>query len=131
LSRAEEKNVLDSKRRWGSSVNIVYDYRLDDWGSISERQTIFPLASVSNNIKIIERWQNRKLRLMLNANWYIRNNKINKETVKEEIRNHSRRHQTRLENHSNLLAINLLDNSEETMRLRRHGFLDLPYSVSE
>jgi hypothetical protein len=37
----------------------------------------------------------------------------------------------RLENHPNLLAINLLDNSEERMRLRRHGFLDLPYRVSE
>jgi hypothetical protein len=57
----------------------------------------------------------------MNADWYIRNNQINKETciltASEEIRNHKRRYQTRLENHSNLLAINLLDNSEERMCL--------------
>jgi hypothetical protein len=66
-------------------------------------------------------WQNNKLRLILHADWYIRNNQINKETgilpVNEEI-NHSRRYQTRLENYPNLLAANLLDNSEERMRFR-------------
>jgi hypothetical protein len=71
----------------------------------------------------------------MNADWCIRNNQINKETgiltVSEEIRNYSRRHQTRTENHPNLLAINLLDNSEERARLRRHDFVDLPYRFSE
>jgi hypothetical protein len=90
---------------------------------------------LKNNTKIIERWQNKKLRLVLNADWYVINNQIDKETgmlkVSEEIRNHSRRYQTRLENHPNLLANNLLDNSEERTRLRRHGFLDLPYRFSE
>jgi hypothetical protein len=52
----------------------------------------------------------------MNADWCIRNNQINKQTgiliVSEEIRNRSRRYQTRLENHPNLLAITLLNNSE-------------------
>jgi hypothetical protein len=71
----------------------------------------------------------------MNADWYVRNNHINKATgiltISEEIRNHSRRYQTRLEKHPNLLAIKLLDNSEERSRLRRHGFLDLLYRFSE
>jgi hypothetical protein len=49
-----------------------------------------------NNIKIIERWQNKNSRLILNADWYITINLINKETdivtVSEEIRYHSRRY---------------------------------------
>jgi hypothetical protein len=86
-------------------------------------------------LKITERRHKKRLRLILNADWHIRNNQINKETdiltVSEEIRNHSRRYQTRLKNYPNLLAINLLDNSEERTRLRRHGFLDLPDRVRE
>jgi hypothetical protein len=42
-----------------------------------------------------ERWQNKNSRLIVNADWYIRSNQINKETdilpVSEEVRNHSRR----------------------------------------
>jgi hypothetical protein len=100
----------------------IWTYACQLWGTASK-----------NNIKIIERWQNKKL--LMNADWYKRYNQINKETgiliISEEVRNHSRRYQTRLANHPNLLAINLLDNSEGRARLRRHGFLDLPYRFSE
>jgi hypothetical protein len=47
-----------------------------------------------NNIKIIERWQNKELRLILYVDWYVINNQINEKTgvlpVNEEIRNHRR-----------------------------------------
>lgn len=98
----------------------IWTYACQLWGTAS-----------NTNIKIVERWQNKLLRRILNAGWYIRNSQINKETgtpsVRSEISNYTRRYQRRLDNHVNTLAINLLDNSEEWTRLRRISFLDLPY----
>jgi hypothetical protein len=101
----------------------IWTYACQLWGTASK-----------NNIKIIERWQNKKLRHIMNADCYIRNKQRKRHSllpVSEEIKPHSSRYETRLENHSNTLAINLLDNSEKRARLRRHGFLDLPYRFSE
>jgi hypothetical protein len=39
--------IMATWERRGSSVRIVSNYRLDDRGSIPERQRIFPVASVS------------------------------------------------------------------------------------
>lgn len=98
----------------------IWTYACQLWGTAS-----------NTNIKIVERWQNKLLRRILNAGWYIRNSQINKETgtpsVRSEISNYTRCYQRRLDNHVNTLAINLLDNSEEWTRLRRISFLDLPY----
>jgi hypothetical protein len=47
----------------------IWTYACQLWGTASK-----------NNIKIIERWQNKKLRLITNADWYIRINQMNKET---------------------------------------------------
>jgi hypothetical protein len=42
------RTIMHSLRSWGSLVNIVSDYRLDDRGSISGRSKwFFPLASMS------------------------------------------------------------------------------------
>ena len=48
-------------------------------------------------------------------------------TVKEEIKKFSERYLQRLSNHSNILAINLLDDSEELQRLKRFHVLYLPF----
>lgn len=47
--------------------------------------------------------------------------------VKEEIKRRSSRYLQRLSNHSNPLAISLLDDSEEIRRLKRVQVLDLPF----
>lgn len=47
--------------------------------------------------------------------------------VKEEIPNFSERYLDRLSNHTNTLAINLLDDSDELKRLKRFHVLDLPF----
>ena len=48
-------------------------------------------------------------------------------TVKEEIMRFCRAHISKLEQHPNHLTINLLDNSEDIYRLKRHKLLDLPF----
>ena len=47
--------------------------------------------------------------------------------VKDEISSFSERYLNRLSNHPNILAINLLDDSDEIKRLQRFHILDLPY----
>ena len=48
-------------------------------------------------------------------------------TAQEEIKQFSERYLQRLSNHSNILAITLLDDNEELQRLKRFHALDLPF----
>ena len=76
-----------------------------------------------NNISIIQRFQNKVLRSITNAPWYIRNidlhKDLNVEFVTHEIRKNARRHKERLENHVNLEAARLLEETDITRRLQR------------
>jgi hypothetical protein len=47
-------------------------------------------------------------------------------TVLSEIKKLSAKYLRKLENHTNALAVNLLDNSEITHRLKRYTALTLP-----
>ena len=51
--------------------------------------------------------------------------------VRKEIVRLYRKHIPKLEKHPNLLAINLLDNSEDIYRLKRHKLLDIPFRFNE
>ena len=68
---------------------------------------------------------------MIDAAWFITNVNIHKDlempTVKEEMKKFSERYLQRLSNHSNISAINLLDDSEELQTLKRFHMLDLPF----
>jgi hypothetical protein len=46
-------------------------------------------------------------------------------TVLSEIKKWNTKHLRRLENHTNALAVNLLDNSDNTYRLKRYTVLTL------
>lgn len=96
----------------------VWTYGIQLWGSAS-----------SSNLKIIQRFQNKVLRTILQAPWYVKNAVIHKDTgiayVHEEITKFSSKYLQKLETHENYLAINLLDNSDHTHRLKRHDPLYL------
>jgi hypothetical protein len=76
-----------------------------------------------SNIAVIQRFQNRVLRNIVCAPWYVRNAdllrdlRIDMETA--EVRRFARKHEERLLHHDNVEAIQLLDNGELTHRLRR------------
>jgi len=76
-----------------------------------------------SNIAIIQRFQNKVLRDIVNAPWYVRNTDLHRdlkmETVTAEIRRFLRKHEERLLHHDNVEAIQLLDNSELQRRLKR------------
>jgi hypothetical protein len=84
----------------------------------------------NSNIEILHRFQFKFLRSILNAFWYINSQRIHEDlhmnTALSEIKEWNTTHLRKLENHTNALAVNLLDNSETTHRLTRHTVLTLP-----
>lgn len=98
----------------------VWTYGLQLWGTTS-----------NSNVEILQRYQSKTLRFLANAPWYMTNKQIHRDLecpfIKDEINRFSSRYIERLSNHSNVLAISLLDETEETRRLKRFHVLDLPY----
>jgi hypothetical protein len=72
---------------------------------------------------IIQRFQNKVLRAIVDAPWYVRNAELHRdlkmEMVTAEIKRFARKHEERLHHHDNVEAIQLLDNSELLRRLNR------------
>jgi hypothetical protein len=82
----------------------------------------------TSNIEILERFQSKVLRMIVDAPWHVPNTVIRRDlqipTVKEEIRCYSSQYSARLGAHSNGLVVNLMEQSENR-RLRRHLLNDL------
>lgn len=95
----------------------IWTYGIQLWGTAS-----------NSNIDILERFQCKTLRSMLNIPFYIANKYIYEDlqlkTIREEIAEYSKKYQRRLQLHPNELAANLTgDGSVQHIRLRRH---DMP-----
>jgi hypothetical protein len=83
----------------------------------------------TSNIEILERFQSKALRLIVDAPWYVPNHRIRCDlhmpSVKDEICRLSNQYYARLTSHSNDQVLALLT-SPGTRRLRRHLPNDLP-----
>jgi hypothetical protein len=83
----------------------------------------------TSNIEILERFQSKALRMIVDAPWYVPNTVIRRDlqtpTVKEEIRRYSSQYSARLSAHPNDLIVKLTE-LPENRRLRRHLPNDLP-----
>ena len=90
----------------------VWTYGIQLWGCTRQ-----------SNRDVIQRFQNKVLRNIVNAPWYVRNSDIHRDlkmdTVDNEIKKFARRHEDRLHQHVNPEAIQLLDNSQLVRRLKR------------
>lgn len=98
----------------------VWTYGIQLWGTAS-----------NSNIEILQRYQSKTLRCIIEAPWFVSNKTIHDDlnipTVKDEISRFSAKYLDRLSNHINPLAISLLDDTHEVRRLKRHHILDLPF----
>lgn len=98
----------------------VWTYGLQLWGTTS-----------NSNVEILQRYQSKTLRIIANAPWYMTNRQIHRDLnvpfIRDDINKFSTRYLDRLSNHNNILAISLLDETEEIRRLKRHHVLDLPF----
>lgn len=95
----------------------IWTYGIQLWGTTS-----------ASNRDIIQRMQSKILRCIANAPWYIRNKNIHSDleidTIDETIKAYSVRYKSRLKNHPNELASNLLLGKKYS-RLKRKDPLDL------
>ena len=99
-------------------IKPVWTYGIQMWGAVC-----------NSNLDIIQRFQSKTLRLMLNAPWYVTNAAIHRdlqiETVKKEIERYSEHYEERFRTHPNELATNLLNRNLVVRRLKRFKPLDL------
>jgi hypothetical protein len=86
-----------------------------------------------SNIVIIQRSQNKILRNIVKAPWYIRNNDLHRDlevdVVSSEILRLAQKHEERLHLHENVEAIQLLDNMGIVRRLQRKKPFELVYVI--
>jgi hypothetical protein len=89
----------------------IWTYGIPLWGTAS-----------NSNIEILQRFQNKVFRLIVNAPWYVPNTILHTDlqilAVKAEITNFSTKYREKLITHSNELTPALLE-EEEPRRLKR------------
>lgn len=90
----------------------VWTYGIQLWGCAKQ-----------NNTDVIQRFQNKVLRIIVDAPWYVRNNDLhrdlNMDTVTNEIKRFAQGHEQRLQQHVSEEASTLLDNARLYRRLKR------------
>lgn len=120
LGQKSELSLENKVLLYKTILKPIWTYGIQLWGTAS-----------NSNIEILQRYQSKTLRMIVDAPWYVTNETIHRDLfisrIKDEINVYSSRYFERLSNHSNPLAISLLDDSEEVHRLKRLHVLDLPF----
>jgi hypothetical protein len=79
---------------------------------------IYGGAASNSNIEILQRFQSKTFQSILNAPWRINNHRIHEDlqmnTVLSEINKWNTKHLRKSENHTNALAVNLVDKNKTT-----------------
>lgn len=95
----------------------IWTYGIQLWGSAS-----------NSNLEILQRFQNKTLRMIVNAPWYVTNSTIEKDlqvrSIRSEIIKCSESYRDRVTSHPNIFASELL-NPDEVRRLKRFKPNDL------
>lgn len=112
LGRNSALSVHNKLLLYKQILKPVWTYGIQLWG-----------CTKKSNIKVIQTFQNKVLRNIVDAPWYIRNDDLHRdlgvEFVDSEIQKFSRSHEERLLQHVNIEAIQLLDNTNIVRRLKR------------
>jgi hypothetical protein len=98
--------------------NPIWTYGIQIWGTAS-----------ASNIEILERFQSKALRMIMDASWSVPNTVIRRDlqipTVKEEVRRYGSQYIALLSSHPDDLIVNLFQ-LRDNRRLRKHLPNDLP-----
>lgn len=118
IGRKSQMSLENKVLLYKAILKPVWTYGIQLWGSASE-----------SNIAILQRFQSKVLRSIVDAPWFVPNvvihNDLHIETVKSEIKNLSAKYKDRLQEHPNALARALLS-APSVKRLKRFDPLDLP-----
>jgi hypothetical protein len=101
---------------------LIWTYSKTLWGTAS-----------NSNIEILQRYQNKVLRTVVNTPWYIPNKILHRDlkipTIREGITKFSVKYRDKITTHPNELAPTLLE-EEELRRLKRFKPTDLTTTFS-
>jgi hypothetical protein len=118
LGRQSQLSTSNKLLLYKTILKPLWTYGIQLWGT----------ASISN-VEILEIFQSKVLRMIVDAPWYVPNTLIRRDlhcpTAKEEIRRFSSHYGARLRTHPNHLTVNLL-RLPDNRRLRRYLPNDLP-----
>jgi hypothetical protein len=88
LGRNSELPVHNELTLYKQVICLVWSYGIQLWGCTSE-----------SNIQVIQRYQNKVLKCIVNAPWYVRNNDLHRdlriETVSDIIAKFAKSHEKR------------------------------------
>lgn len=112
LGRHSSLSIQNKLLLYKQVLMPVWTYGIQLWGCTAE-----------SNKLVIQRFQNKVLRGITNAPWYVRNidlhRDLNVELVDKVIQKYAEAHQKRLHHHVNVEAIQLLDHTDTVRRLKR------------
>jgi hypothetical protein len=118
LGRSSRLSLPNKLLLYKSILKPIWTYGIQLWGTAS-----------TSNIEILERFQWKALRIIVDALWYVPNNHIRRDlqmtSVKKELCRSSNQCYTRLTTHSNDQILTLME-VPDNRRLRRHVPNDLP-----
>jgi hypothetical protein len=102
LGRKSKLSTSNKLLIYKTILKLIWTYGIQLWGTAS-----------TSNIEILDRFQSKALRMIVDAPWYVLNTIIRRDlqipTVKEEIRRYSSQYSARLSTHPNDLIGNLTE----------------------
>jgi hypothetical protein len=118
MGRQSEQTIENKLLIYKTILKPIWTYGAPLWGSAS-----------TPNIEILQRFQNKVLRTIVIAPWYVPNKQLHTDlgisTVREEITSISHKYKDKLTAHPNELATTLLNDEVEPRRLKRFKPTDL------
>jgi uncharacterized protein YeeX (DUF496 family) len=109
LGSNSELPVQNKLTLYKQVIRPVWSYGIQLWGCASD-----------SNIQVIQRYQNKVLKCIVNVLWYVRNSDhLGIETVTDIINKFAKSHENRLQDHINIEAARLLNVNNITRRLKR------------
>jgi hypothetical protein len=118
LGRKSQLSLSNKLLLYKTILKPIWTYGIQLWGTAS-----------TSNIEILERFQSKALRIIIDAPWYVPNTLIRRDlqipSVKEEISHYSSHYSAHFTADLNDIFLTLLEQPER-MRLRRHLSNDLP-----
>jgi hypothetical protein len=118
LGRKSQLSLSNKLLLYKTILKPIWTYGIQLWGTPS-----------TWNIEILERFQSKALRMIVDAPWYVPNTLIRRDhqipSVKEETNHYSSHYSARLTAHPNDILLTLLE-PPERKRQRRHLPNNLP-----
>jgi uncharacterized protein YeeX (DUF496 family) len=112
LGRNSELSVHNKLTLYKQVIRPLWSYGIQLWGCANE-----------SNIQVIQRYQNKVLKCIVNAPRYVRNSGLHRdlgiETVTDIIAKFIKSHEKRLQDHITIEASRLLNVNNITRRLKR------------